>query len=99
MNEPTTEKEQLFMMFSEMNDQLADLESVLRTSFSDLRNEIVHEEVTRLAVPDKRISILEQRYIKSETENNEEFTNYPLGKKQSAGLKFELGFKKTLQYD
>ncbi|MCQ6277880.1 hypothetical protein [Bacillus sp. EB600] len=99
MNEPTTEKEQLFIMFSEMNEQLADLESVLRTSFSDLRKEIVREEVTRLAVPDKRIAILEQRYIKSEIENNEELTNYPIGKNQSVGLKFELGFKKTLQYD
>ena len=99
MNEPTTEKEQLFMMFSEMNDQLADLETVLRTSFSDLRNELVREEVTRLDVPDKKISTLEHRYIKSEIVKNEELANYPLGRNQSAGLKFELGFKKTLQYD
>jgi predicted RNase H-like nuclease (RuvC/YqgF family) len=91
MNKPTTEKEKLLMIFSEMNDQLAELESILKKSFSDLHKDLIREEEDRLSLSETRISLLEKNLAQEEVFMDEK-TKYPLGKNQSVGLKFELGF-------
>lgn len=91
MNQPITEKEKLLMIFSEMNDQIAELESVLKKSFSDLHKDLIREEEDKLSLSESRISLLEKS-LNQEEVNIDGKTNYPLGKKPSVGLKFELGF-------
>jgi hypothetical protein len=91
MNKPITEKEKLLMVFSEMNDQLAELESTLKKSFSDLHNDLIREEEDKLSLSETRISLLEKNLAQEEVFIGEK-TKYPLGKNQSVGLKFELGF-------
>ena len=91
MNQPITEKEKLLMIFSEMNDQLADLESILKKSFSDLHKDLVSEEEDKLSISENRISLLEKSLAHEDTAL-EGKTKYPIGKNQSVSLKFELGF-------
>jgi hypothetical protein len=91
MNEPNTEKEKLLMIFSDMNDQLAELESILKKSFSDLHKDLIREEEDKLTLSENRISLLEKSLHQVEI-NVDGKTKYPLGKKTSVGLKFELGF-------
>jgi hypothetical protein len=92
MNQPNTEKEQLLMIFSEMSDQLAELESVLRKSYSDLHEDLLCEEEEKLIISEKRISLLEKRYMNREDGIKDEITTYSLGKTSSVRLKYELGF-------
>lgn len=92
MNQPITEKEQLLMIFSEMNEQLAELETVLKKSFSDLHKDLIREDENKLSNIERRISQLEKGFVMREDVMNDERTNYPLGKKSSVGLKLELGF-------
>lgn len=91
MDKPITDKEKLLMIFSEMNDQLADLESILKKSFSDLHKDLIREEEEKLSLSENRISLLEKSLTHEDTAFDEK-TKYPIGKKQSVGLKFELGF-------
>jgi hypothetical protein len=91
MNEPNTEKEKLLMIFSDMNDQLAELESILKKSFSDLHKDLIREEEDKLTLSENRISLLEKSLHQVEI-NVDGKTKNPLGKKTSVGLKFELGF-------
>jgi agmatine/peptidylarginine deiminase len=91
MNKPITDKEKLLMIFSEMNDQLAELDSVLKKSFSDLHKDLIREEEVKLSLSENRISLLEKSLTHEDTAFAEK-TKYPIGKKQSVGLKFELGF-------
>lgn len=92
MNEQITEREKLLMAFSEMNDQLAELESVLRNSFSDLRKDMIREEEEKITFSETRILLLEKSYLKDEEDTKDEMEKYSMGKKTSSGLKFELGF-------
>lgn len=91
MNEPITEKEKLLMIFSEMNDQLAELESILKKSFSDLHKDLIREEEDKLSLSETRISHMEKSLAQEEVSINDKTKN-PFGKNQSVGLKFELGF-------
>jgi hypothetical protein len=93
MNKQITEKEKLLMIFSEMSNQLAELELILRNSCSDLRSELIREEEEKLAFSDGRISVLETSYQKREMGWKDESSNYTIGKSSATGLKLELGFQ------
>lgn len=78
MNESVSEKEKLLMMLTEINDQLGDVGSVLESSFSDLRNNWRREELERVAVPNQRITHLENKLEKINSFERNEFSNSPL---------------------
>jgi hypothetical protein len=91
MNKPIIEKEKLLMIFSEMNDQLGELESILKKSFSDLHQDLIREEEEKLSLSENRISRLEKS-LDHEDAAFDDKTKYPIGKNQVVSLKLELGF-------
>ena len=60
MNKPSSEKEKLLTMLTEIYDQLEELESVLEASFSDHRIRLNKEELNKISVPEKRLSMMEK---------------------------------------
>lgn len=88
MNEPVSEKDLLLMMLNEMNEQLEELDSIIETSFSELRSHWFREEVKKLSVCSKRVSLIESKKINSHYRG--EFASSS-DKKQTSSLKLELG--------
>lgn len=91
MTESLEEKDNLLLMLNEMNEQLEELEFLLKSSFSDLRSEWFSNEVGRLAAANQRISALENSKVKHTRKNVDEY-NYIIGNKSTSALKFKLGF-------
>lgn len=84
MKKVAADKEMLFMMLTEINDQLEELEGVLESSFSDHRNNCFNEELGKIASLNENISILEKKVQRAVLE---EFSASMTHKK----LNFELG--------
>lgn len=88
MNEPVSAREQLLTMLTDISDQLEELESVIETSFSDLRSIWWHEELQNLAEPKLRISYLEARLQNDLSFTLADAVHY----KHPTPLKLEMGY-------
>ncbi|MBN8200241.1 MULTISPECIES: hypothetical protein [Bacillaceae] len=81
------EKDELLAMLTEIYDQLEELENVLESNLSGLRQDWYYEQTEKLEVCESRLEAIEvdMTVIKSEADNIEDA-------KRSAGMKLELGF-------
>jgi len=86
MKKPVSGTESLLTMFGEINSQLEELHAVIETSFSDLRSKWWHEEIEKIAVPDAKLSRLEERLQTDLSLTDAE--QYPC----PGSLKLEMGF-------
>jgi hypothetical protein len=87
MNKPMSEKEKLISMLTEIYDQLEGLESVLETTFSDLRTNLNKNELNKINVPEQRISKLDKLFSFTK-DTPQDFNHLPT----SSSLKLEMGF-------
>ncbi|MBG9546549.1 hypothetical protein ACOSZF_02400 [Cytobacillus firmus] len=81
------EKEELLAMLSEIFDQLEELESVLESNLSGLRQDWYYEQSEKIEACESRLEVIEEDMsaIKSEADSIE-------SAKRSARMKLELGF-------
>ncbi|WP_264738375.1 hypothetical protein [Cytobacillus firmus] len=81
------EKDELLAMLTEIYDQLEELENVLESNLSGLRQDWYYEQSEKLEVCESRLEAIEEdmTVIRSEADNIE-------NAKRSAGMKLELGF-------
>ncbi|MEH7176642.1 hypothetical protein [Neobacillus vireti] len=90
INSSLPEKEKLLSMLTEIYDQLEELENVLETSFSDLRNQMNHEELLKLSSPVQRLYKLEQELDRINPVSDE--CAVEQNNSVTRALKLELGF-------
>lgn len=83
MTRPLTDKDKLIIKLTEIYNQLEELESVLETSFSDLRTSLNQEEEEKINRPVKKLIILEEMV-------KENYGCLHAGQ-AAQGLKLELG--------
>ncbi|KAF0818764.1 MULTISPECIES: hypothetical protein [unclassified Cytobacillus] len=87
MQGKTVEKEELLAMLSDIYDQLEELENVLESNLSGLRQDWYYEQSENIEACESRLEAIEEdmTVIMSEAENIE-------SAKRSARMKLELGF-------
>jgi hypothetical protein len=88
MKESISQKEKLLMMMTEIYNQLEELESMLEVSFTEVRDNWIEEEKSRIAKPCKKISSLEAKLADENVENTKDQNTHS---QKSASLKLELG--------
>ncbi|MEH7272603.1 hypothetical protein [Neobacillus vireti] len=90
INSSLPEKEKLLSMLTEIYDQLEELENVLETSFSDLRNQMNHEELLKLSSPVQKLYKLELELDRINPVSDE--CAVEQNNSVTRALKLELGF-------
>ncbi|OLS40274.1 hypothetical protein [Bacillus sp. MRMR6] len=88
MDKAIPDKEKLLSMLTDIYDQLEDLELVLEASFSDLRNKLNDEELSKISKSENRLSNIEKS-IERINENSGELESH---KQVTRELKLEMGF-------
>ncbi|MBY0122628.1 hypothetical protein [Bacillus sp. S/N-304-OC-R1] len=90
MKKNTNAKEELVNMLSEIYQQLEELENVLDSNFSSIRNHWQDQYTDQLSVCDSKLDLLERETMRQVNGNK------PADKEtfqRSPGIKLELGYK------
>jgi VIT1/CCC1 family predicted Fe2+/Mn2+ transporter len=88
MDKAIPDKEKLLSMLTDIYDQLEDLELVLEASFSDLRNKLNDEELSKISKSENRLSNIEKNLERTNVHSGEHEAPNQVARK----LKLEMGF-------
>jgi VIT1/CCC1 family predicted Fe2+/Mn2+ transporter len=88
MDKAIPDKEKLLSMLTDIYDQLEDLELVLEATFSDLRNRLNDEELSKISKSEDRLSTIEKNIERI----NKQFEEQESPNQVARKLKLEMGF-------
>lgn len=90
MQGKVVEKEELLLMLTEIYDQLEELESVLESNLSGLRQNWYEEQTEKMAACGNKLTAMEEVMAFSETKSIE--TDKNGNAKRAKSMQLELGF-------
>ena len=86
MKTSTPEKEKLLSMLTEIHDQLEELESVLESSFSNLRHSMNEEELNKMIEPKLKLLTIQNELEQKQTRNENSTSQI------TRAMKLEMGY-------